>query len=145
VEQIVANIIILASRYALATLGLSLVYRSAGYLDFGQGAMFVIGAYGSFVCASILGLPLPAAIIGGAMLAGLLGGVVDQAIYRPLRRRQRHAFAIMLASLGLLVRRDGQLYCRGLAPAERSVRDSRSSSPAQPTRIGSCGARSPRF
>lgn len=101
--QMLANIIIVAARYGLTALGLSLIYRCAGYLDFGQGAMFLAGAYAAYEFSVHAQFPLVVALPLGAVAAAVGGLAVDQLIYRPLRRKERPVFAIMLASLGLLV------------------------------------------
>ncbi|QIM50053.1 branched-chain amino acid ABC transporter permease [Pusillimonas sp. DMV24BSW_D] len=49
---------------------------SAGLLSLGQGGFMAIGAYASSACTVFLGLPFGAALILGALAAGLVGAVV---------------------------------------------------------------------
>lgn len=45
----------------------------AGYVNFGTGAFFALGAYTSIVLLKIFGLPLPLLILGGAIISGVVG------------------------------------------------------------------------
>jgi len=102
-EQHVANILILAARYAVTALGLSIVYRVSGCIDFAQGAMYLLGAYLAWVWASACGLPLAAGIVLSSVCVGLIGMGVDAGVYRRVRGDKRAMLGIMLASFGVLV------------------------------------------
>lgn len=45
----------------------------AGYVNFGTGAFFALGAYTSIVLLKIFGLSLPLLILGGAIISGAVG------------------------------------------------------------------------
>lgn len=45
----------------------------AGYVNFGTGAFFALGAYTSIVLLKIFGLSLPLLILGGAIISGVVG------------------------------------------------------------------------
>lgn len=45
----------------------------AGYVNFGTGAFFALGAYTSIVLLKIFGLSLPLLILGGAITSGVVG------------------------------------------------------------------------
>src|SRR5215470_16711808 len=44
-----------------------------GYVNFGTGAFFALGAYTSVFLIQSVGAPLPAQIVAGGVVAGLLG------------------------------------------------------------------------
>src|SRR5882672_12709697 len=49
---------------------------SAGLLSLGQGGFMAIGAYASGYMASVMEWPFPVALVGGGLLAGLVGFLV---------------------------------------------------------------------
>jgi branched-chain amino acid transport system permease protein len=61
--------------YALLALSLNFQYGLSGLLNFGQGAFFVVGA-GTVAFARMHDLPTVVGVIGGPVLAGLLGAVL---------------------------------------------------------------------
>ncbi len=104
----------LGSIYALIALGYTMVYGVLKLINFAHGDVYMVGAYGGIGAAWLLGtwLPrvvhLPAVIpsplgavlvlLGTMTLCGLLGLVIEQAAYRPLRSRAWIAPAIFLGA-----------------------------------------------
>jgi urea transport system permease protein len=103
VEQHIANILILAARYALTALGLSIIYRVSGCIDFAQGAMYLLGAYFAWLLTSACGLPLAIGLILASVCVALIGMGVDTGVYRRVRGEKRSMLGILLASFGILV------------------------------------------
>jgi branched-chain amino acid transport system permease protein len=71
----IAFVLDLAADYAVflvPCLGLSILL-GAGQLSLGQGALVGLGAYGSALLSLGLGVPLPVALGGGALVSGLAG------------------------------------------------------------------------
>jgi branched-chain amino acid transport system permease protein len=68
--------------YALATVGLSLVWGAFGMLNMAHGVLLTIGGYAAFTAVTQLGLPvafgLPAALLVGAVAGALLYALVVQ-------------------------------------------------------------------
>lgn len=71
--------------YALVAVGLTLIFRATGVVNFAQGEMLMIGAY-SYVLLAQRGLP-PAVQMGGAILAGAAVGLIFFVVTRVLLRR----------------------------------------------------------
>jgi branched-chain amino acid transport system permease protein len=65
----------LGSVYSLIAIGLALVYRTTGLVNFAQGELVAIGAYAYVFATSWSGSPLV------TMLAALLGGVAAGAVF----------------------------------------------------------------
>ncbi|MCB8883714.1 branched-chain amino acid ABC transporter permease [Acidisoma cellulosilytica] len=91
--------------YALATIGLSLVWGSMGMFNMAHGAMLALGGYLTFTVCTQLGLPLPVAVIaavaGGALFGVLLYLVVVQ---RLLARSTEHfETSVMIATAGISI------------------------------------------
>ncbi len=99
--QILATGLTLGAMYALAAIGLSLVWGALGMLNMAHGALMTVGAYLSFYALGMLGLPLalglPAALIGGA----LLGVAMYHLCARFLIRRPQFENTIMIATFGI--------------------------------------------
>lgn len=103
VPQLLANALLAAALYLLVALGFGLVYATARFFHFAHGAVVTIGAYLGYLLVVWCRLPVvvaaPLAVAGCA----LIGAVMEQALYRPLRARRASPLVLMLASLGLYI------------------------------------------
>src|SRR5437870_13574158 len=68
--------ITLGGIYALAAIGLVLIYRVSGVLNFAQGAVSVFSAFVAYQVSPVVGAPrlvgrLAAVVVGGALGSGL--------------------------------------------------------------------------
>jgi branched-chain amino acid transport system permease protein len=102
--QLAANIVVLASIYALICCGYVLIYRVSRVLSLAHGELMMLAAYGLYASASLVpGHPLAAA--GIAVTLALLAGV---AVYVALMWRMtgESVLAAVLATiaLGILLR-----------------------------------------
>ncbi len=96
----------LGSVYALIALGYTMVYGVLKLINFAHGDVYMVGAYAGLGAAAVLGTHLSALLpseIGGVvillsamLICALLGLVVEQAAYRPLRTRAWVAPALFL-------------------------------------------------
>lgn len=91
--------------YALATLGLSLVWGSMGMLNMAHGAMLALGGYMVFTVSSSLGLPIWIAIVAAAGAGALFGGVLYIGVVRPLLKSGGPGFetSVMIATVGVSI------------------------------------------
>ncbi len=85
--------------YALVALGFNLIYRTTKFFNLTHGAMMAIGAYAALEISSH-GLNIWFAGALGVLAAGLIGYLVDKAVYLPLRRRRASNMVLLVASLG---------------------------------------------
>lgn len=76
----------LGALYALVAMGFSLIYKVTGVLNFAQGQLALVGAYGVVVFSTpaIVGLGLPAvvALIATIVLGIVLGIALERAVFR---------------------------------------------------------------
>lgn len=70
----------------LAASGLAVVFGMMGIINLAHGEFIMAGAYVSSTCARA-GLPLPLAILSGALAAGLFGIVLERLVIRHLYGR----------------------------------------------------------
>ena len=96
------------SIYALIALGYTMVYGIIGLINFAHGEIYMIGAFTSFIVATVLsiyGFPLLAIIV----LAGLAavvwsasyGFTVEKIAYRPLRHAPR--LSPLISAIGMSI------------------------------------------
>ena len=86
--------------YALLALGLVIVYRGTGHLNFAQGEMAMISAFMAWWLSSNW-VPIWVAVVISMVFAFALGGLVEGLIIRPIG--QRSQFAVAVAAIGLLL------------------------------------------
>lgn len=97
--QLVVNSLIAGSIYALIALSFSLIYGPTKFFNLAHGVLVAIGGYG-FLFLSQLGLPFVVNLIGGVVLAGLVGYGLNKIVYQPLRQRKASNTVLLVASLG---------------------------------------------
>jgi branched-chain amino acid transport system permease protein len=115
--QQVLNGLSIGSVYAIFALGYTLVFSILGIINFAHAAVFTLGAYFTYTLAggvfgfngllanASLGTDLPFAIamILGAVLAGLVGVILERMAFRPLRLRGADPLLTLVSSLGAAV------------------------------------------
>lgn len=101
-EQLLIGVQI-GSIYALIALGYTMVYGVLKLINFAHGDVYMVGAYAGLGAAGVLGTWLPShtplhtllpspfgailVLLTAMLLCALLGLVIEQAAYRPLRTR----------------------------------------------------------
>jgi sulfate-transporting ATPase len=87
--------------YALAAIGLVLVYRGSGVVNFAQGAMGMVGAYVYFEASEQHGLSQTVSVLCGLLASAALGALFHLLILR--RMGGASTLAKIVATLALLV------------------------------------------
>lgn len=98
--QLVVAGVAIGSVYALIALGIVLIYKCSGVVNFAQGAYAMVGAYVTYVLVTTGLSPVIGVIISMAIMAGL-GVLTERAILRPMLKAP--VVAIMMVTLGLLI------------------------------------------
>jgi branched-chain amino acid transport system permease protein len=118
-HQLPAQLLIgiqIGSIYALIALGYTMVYGVLKLINFAHGDVYMVGAYAGLGAATLLGgglaahahalhmIPSPLGallvMLAAMLLCALLGLVIEQAAYRPLRTRAWIAPALFLGGAG---------------------------------------------
>ena len=89
--------------YAVVALGLVVIYRSSGVLNFAQGSLVMIGAMFVWSFAEWLGLPMVLSIVLGLAGACLLGMIIERFTVRPLVGQPILSTIIMTLGLSFLL------------------------------------------
>jgi branched-chain amino acid transport system permease protein len=115
--QQLVNGLSIGSVYAIFALGYTLIFSILGIINFAHSAVFTLGAYFTYALAGLrfgfngllaqsqlpFGLPFPLAMVLGAVLAGLIGVLVERVAFRPLRAKGADPLLTLVASLGVAV------------------------------------------
>jgi branched-chain amino acid transport system permease protein len=86
------------SVYALIALGLVIIYRGTGHLNFAQGEMALFAAYVVYQCGE-WGLPIGIGLIIGLAVAFVIGAVAEVGLVRPVSKKS--PFAVFIVTIGL--------------------------------------------
>lgn len=90
--------------YAMAAIGLSLIYGTTGLSNFSHGEMVTLGAIIAwYVNVEGFRLHLVFAAIAGIIASGLFGGALERGVWRPLRRRGMSLTSMMILSIGIAI------------------------------------------
>jgi branched-chain amino acid transport system permease protein len=88
--------------YAMLGLGLVVIYRSTGLLNFAQGEMSM---FSTFIVWTMwnAGLPLWLAVVGGMFGGFLVGALVHQVAVRPVGDPHEKPLAVVIVTIGLFL------------------------------------------
>ncbi|MCP3866598.1 MAG: branched-chain amino acid ABC transporter permease LivH [Gammaproteobacteria bacterium] len=96
------------SIYALIALGYTMVYGIIGLINFAHGEIYMIGAFTSFVVATVLsiyGFPLLSIVvlagIAAAVWSASYGYTIEKIAYRPLRHAPR--LSALISAIGMSI------------------------------------------
>ena len=101
VGQVVVLSLIAGGIYGLFAVGVVLVYRGTGALNFGQGEMGTLGLYAAWYVDTELGLPWIAGAVAAIAVAAALGVGFEAVFLRPMVEASRVSVAV--ATVGLLL------------------------------------------
>jgi branched-chain amino acid transport system permease protein len=85
--------------YSLLALGLVIVYRGSGHLNFAQGEMAMVSAFFAWWYSGQL--PIWLAVLAAAVTSCILAAVIERFIIRPIGHRS--PFAVVVAAIGLFL------------------------------------------
>jgi branched-chain amino acid transport system permease protein len=91
--------------YALATLGLSLIWGALGMLNMAHGAMLTLGGYAAMSAVRVLGAPPVFGVLAAAAAGVAAGALIHVLVASPLARRSPETFqtTIMIATFGVAI------------------------------------------
>ena len=88
---------------AMCAIGLSLIFGTTGLTNFAHGEIVTFGALAAYFVNVTLGVHLiPAAVIA-IVIGAAAGGLLDRALWNPLRRRGTGLIAMLVISIGLSI------------------------------------------
>jgi branched-chain amino acid transport system permease protein len=99
--QQLLNGIMLGGLYALLAVGFAVVFSLLRVINFGYGAVFMVGAYITAITYETSGAPFLLAVVIGAIVAGMLNIVVERLGVAPLRRGNQPTWYAMITTFAL--------------------------------------------
>ncbi|TMC52150.1 MAG: branched-chain amino acid ABC transporter permease [Chloroflexi bacterium] len=100
-DQQIVNAIFIGSIYALFAVGYTLVFGILDILNLAHSAVFMLAAAVTYSLVVNHGQSFVVAVIGGLVVAALMGLVIEHVCLRPLRRRQAPPIAALISTIGL--------------------------------------------
>lgn len=102
--QLVVNIVVLASIYALIACGYVLIYRVSRVLNLAHGELMMLGAYLLLATASLFSGHPAMALAAAALLSLLVGALVYVFLMRKMTGEMVLAAILTTVALGILIR-----------------------------------------
>lgn len=93
------NGISLGSIYAIIALGYTMVYGIAKMLNFAHGDVIMVGGYMSYIASIELGLPPLISVLMAMAVCTVLGLLIEQLAYKPLRNAP--SLAVLITAIGV--------------------------------------------
>jgi branched-chain amino acid transport system permease protein len=103
-EQVL-NGLILSVFYALAALGLAIIFGVLKIVNFAHGELYMIGGFAYYAVAAAVGLPPPVAVLAAFVLLFVLGVALEWLLIRPVHEgkvERPDEYAIMI-TFGLAI------------------------------------------
>jgi len=92
------------SIYALVALGLVLIFKSTGIVNFAQGEFLTVGAYIGLFLSIMVKLPYWEIFILTLVLSALFGVVIERSLIRPLMRAPAFTIVVATLAIGLMIK-----------------------------------------
>jgi branched-chain amino acid transport system permease protein len=89
----------LGSIYAIIALGYTMVYGIARMLNFAHGDVIMVGAYMSFMATTRFGWHPLLSVLFAMVVCTVLGIVIEQLAYKPLRAAP--SLAVLITAIGV--------------------------------------------
>lgn len=97
--QILIDSLLRAAQISLLAVGVTLVYSLLRFPNFAHVEFAVLGGYVAMVMKVVVGLPILPAVVIGMAVVGLLGLLIDRAVFA--RLRDTSPILMMIASFGI--------------------------------------------
>ncbi len=108
--QYVAGGLAAGSLYALVALGLTLIYKTTGVVNFAQGEMAMVSTFFAYILLTNYHVPYPVAFVGALLFAALLGVAVERGLMRWVQ--QASVLSQIMITLGLFLVLNGAMSTR---------------------------------
>jgi len=102
-NQLLINGLIAGAIYALVASGFSLIYSVCKFVHFAHGVVIAFSAYFLYFLFSMMGLNFGFSVVLSIIFASLLGFLINQFVYKQLRKRRASNVILLIASVALLI------------------------------------------
>ncbi|SEI12034.1 branched-chain amino acid ABC transporter permease [Paracoccus alkenifer] len=101
IPTLILNALAVSSLYIMMASGLALIFGLRRVMNFGHGAIYMVGAYLGYTIAS--GMNFWAALLIVPLLMAGLGVLLELAVLRPLEKRQQIEVALITFGIGIVI------------------------------------------
>jgi len=102
IQQLI-NGLTIGSIYALVALGYTLAYGILGLINFAHGEVYMVGAFVSYFCVSILNLNIFIAFTISLVFTGILGALIEVTAFRSIRGGVRSSQLISAIGVSIIL------------------------------------------
>jgi branched-chain amino acid transport system permease protein len=99
--------------YSLVAVGLVLVFRTTGHINFSHGELYMMGGFFAYSAHVLLGWPYVASVAAALVAAFALGLLTDRLIYRPLLHQPGLSIVFATVGLSFLLKGIGRVFWGG--------------------------------
>ncbi len=103
--RLIVDGVITGSLYALAGMGVVVIYKASGVINFAQGDMAMVATFLAFYLFTVVHLPFIAVLVLTILAAAAFGVLTQIAIVRPIE--ERPVMQIIVATLGFSLMLNG--------------------------------------
>lgn len=103
VLQIIVTGLTLGSMYALASVGLALIYGTMGMFNLAHGLFMTIGAYAAYTASTLWSAPLLIGLLAGLVAGGLSGLLLYALVVRYMLNAEDFQMTVMVATAGVAI------------------------------------------
>jgi branched-chain amino acid transport system permease protein len=108
--QYVAGGLAAGSLYALVAIGLTLIYKTTGVVNFAHGEMAMVSTFVAFILLTTYQVPYPVAFVGALLFAALLGIAIERVLMRWVQNAT--VLTQIMLTLGLFLVLNGAMSTR---------------------------------
>lgn len=102
--QVIVNSLVYASEIAIIAVGVSLCYSILRFANFAHIQLAIMGGYLTYSFAALPGVPLPLAMLFGAIATGLIAVLIDVIVFSRLRDISPEGKMIVSWGVALFIR-----------------------------------------
>ena len=107
--QLLASGISMGVVYGLIAMGMVLIFRSVGVMNFAQGEFLMFGGYFCYTFNQMLHIPIVPSLILASLLMGVVGVVFMRTSYWPLRSAQTKAIIVSAMGASIVLKEGARL------------------------------------
>lgn len=95
--------------YGLIAMGMVLIFRAVGIMNFAQGEFLMLGGYFSYTFNRLLEWPIIPSLIAASLVMGLVGVIFQRISYWPLRNAQVRAIIVSAMGASMAMKEGARL------------------------------------
>ncbi len=95
--------------YGLIAMGMVLIFRAVGIMNFAQGEFLMFGGYICYTLNRLLDVPIWISLVLSSLLMGIVGVIFMRTAYWPLRRAQPKAIIVSAMGASIVLKEGARL------------------------------------